>query len=236
MDEKIILADQLCRQFESSSPEELLRHLLELFGNRIALASSLGLEDQALTDMLVRIDRKARIFTIDTGRLFPETYDLIDRTNMQYGIKMEVFFPEHSAVENYVRSNGINAFYESVELRKGCCRTRKIEPLMRALSTLDAWICGLRNQQSVTRTGVKLVEWDDVNKLIKVNPLVHWSEDDVWSYIRSNHVPFNTLHSKGYPSIGCQPCTRAIKQGEDIRSGRWWWEDPAHKECGLHKR
>lgn len=236
MDEKIKLADRLCRQFENSSPQELLQHLLGLFGDRIALASSLGLEDQALTDMIARIDRKARIFTIDTGRLFPETYDLIDRTNMQYGIKMEVYFPEHTNVENYVRTNGINAFYESVDLRKKCCHTRKIEPLMRALSTLDAWICGLRNQQSVTRTGVKLVEWDDVNKLIKVNPLVHWSEEDVWSYIRSNHVPFNVLHSKGFPSIGCQPCTRAVKQGEDIRSGRWWWEDPAHKECGLHKR
>lgn len=236
MDEKIKLADRLCSQFENSSPEELLNHLLALFGNSIALASSLGLEDQALTDMIARIDRKARIFTIDTGRLFPETYDLIDRTNMQYGIKMEVYFPEHSNVENYVRCNGINAFYESVDLRKQCCHTRKIEPLMRAHSTLDAWICGLRNQQSVTRTGVKLVEWDEVNELIKVNPLVHWSEEDVWNYIRTNHVPFNVLHSKGFPSIGCQPCTRAVKQGEDIRSGRWWWEDPAHKECGLHKR
>lgn len=232
----IELASQLCAEFENESPEKLLTYLLGRFGNRIALASSMGLEDQVLTDMIVRIDHNARIFTIDTGRLFPETYQLIDKTNMKYGIKMEVYFPDHTAVEKYVAENGINAFYESIEKRKACCRARKIEPLLRALSTLDVWICGLRNQQSVTRTGVKVVEWDEANKLIKVNPLVHWSEEDVWQYIRANNVPYNVLHKKGFPSIGCQPCTRAIAEGEDIRAGRWWWEDPSHKECGLHKR
>lgn len=232
----IELAEELCEEFEHEPAEKLLTLLQGRFGNRIALASSMGVEDQVLTDMLVRIDRKARVFTIDTGRLFPETYNLIDKTNMQYGIKIEVFFPDHNSVEKYVATNGINAFYESVDKRKACCRARKIEPLLRALSTLDVWICGLRNQQSVTRTGMKLVEWDEANHLLKVNPLVHWTEEEVWQYIRVNAVPFNVLHKKGYPSIGCQACTRAVQPGENIRSGRWWWEDPNHKECGLHRR
>jgi phosphoadenosine phosphosulfate reductase len=230
------IAAQLNAEFADKTPEELLAALLPKYGRRIALASSMGLEDQVLTDMLVHISPEARIFTIDTGRLFPETYQLIDKTNIKYGIRMEVYFPDHTAVERYVAEQGINAFYESVEKRKACCRARKIEPLLRALSTLDVWICGLRNQQSVTRTGTQLVEWDEANHLIKVNPLVHWSEEDVWNYIRTHEVPYNKLHKQGFPSIGCQPCTRAIAEGEDIRAGRWWWEDPAHKECGLHRR
>lgn len=228
--------EQLLDEFEGRSPEVLLTAFLTRYGKRIALASSMGLEDQVLTDMILKIDPKARIFTIDTGRLFPETYSLIDKTNMQYGVKIEVFFPEHQPVEEYVRMNGINAFYESIEKRKTCCRVRKIEPLLRALSTLDVWICGLRNEQSVTRTGVRMIEWDEANKLIKINPLIHWSEDDVWNYIHQHQVPYNKLHDKGFPSIGCQPCTRAVASGADIRSGRWWWEDPDHKECGLHRR
>jgi phosphoadenosine phosphosulfate reductase len=230
------LAAQLCAEYEDSSAEELLTGLLSRFGNRIALASSMGLEDQVLTDMMARIDPKSRIFTIDTGRLFPETYMLIEKTNRKYGIKIEVFFPDHKEVENYVSTYSINAFYESVEKRKACCRARKIEPLLRALSTLDVWICGLRSRQSVTRTDVKLIEWDETNNLIKVNPLVQWSESDVWCYINKHKVPYNELHLNGYPSIGCQPCTRAIRYGEDIRAGRWWWEDPNHRECGLHRR
>ena len=230
------IAARLCDEFEQRAPEELLAHILPLYGNRIALASSLGLEDQVLTDMMVHINPKARIFTIDTGRLFPETYQLIDKTNHKYGINIEVFFPDHLSVENYVSHDGVNAFYESVEKRKACCRARKIEPLMRALSTLDVWICGLRNAQSVTRTGERLVEWDEANNLIKVNPLIHWSEEQVWQYINDHNVPFNKLHKQGFPSIGCQPCTRAVAPGEDIRAGRWWWEDPNHKECGLHRR
>lgn len=236
MENPIELANALCQEYESQSPENLLAYLLKRFGKRIALASSMGLEDQVLTHMMANLDKEARIFTIDTGRLFPETYNLIARTDERYGIRIEVFFPDHAGVERYVNENGINAFYISVDKRKTCCRVRKIEPLMRALSTLDVWICGLRNQQSVTRTGTKLVEWDEANRLIKVNPLVHWSEEEVWSYIHAHDVPFNVLHKKGFPSIGCQPCTRAVQPGEDIRSGRWWWEDPDHKECGLHRR
>ena len=230
------LIEQLNRDYTPQAPQELLRFVLSKYGKRVALASSLGLEDQVLTDMLLKTDREARIFTIDTGRLFPETYSLIDRTNTKYGIKMEVYFPENTAVESFVNQQGINAFYESVDQRKACCKVRKIEPLLRALSTLDVWICGLRQEQSVTRTGVKLSEWDEANRLIKINPLAYWTEDDVWQYIKTNSVPYNKLHSKGYPSIGCQPCTRAVEEGEDIRAGRWWWENPEHKECGLHRR
>lgn len=222
--------------FQDKPIKELLAYFLERYGDKIALASSLGLEDQVLTDMILKIDRSARIFTIDTGRLFPETYSLIDRTNLKYGIKMELFFPEGSAVEEYVRTNGINAFYESVEKRRACCRVRKIEPLLRALSTVDVWICGLRAEQSVTRTEIQAVEWDETNSLIKINPLARWSEQEVWSYIKANHVPYNQLHEKAFPSIGCQPCTRAVAEGEDVRAGRWWWENPEHKECGLHRR
>jgi phosphoadenosine phosphosulfate reductase len=230
------LAAELCAQFEGQSPTALLEYLLPRFGRRIALASSMGPEDQVLTDMLVAIDPKVRIFTIDTGRLFPETYHLIDRTNDRYGIRVEVYFPDHTAVEQYVAEHGINAFYQSVELRKACCHARKIEPLLRALSTLDVWICGLRRSQSVTRTGVKLVEWDEANGLIKVNPLVEWSEEQMWQYVKEHQVPVNTLHRKNFPSIGCQPCTRAVEPGDDVRSGRWWWENPECKECGLHRR
>lgn len=227
---------QLNEEYATKSIQELLAFFLNKYGNRIALASSLGIEDQVLTDMILKIKPTARIFTIDTGRLFPETYSLIDKTNMKYNVKMEVFFPENTEVEKFVRLNGINAFYENIDKRKTCCRVRKIQPLSRALSTLDVWICGLRQEQSVTRTGIDLIEWDEPNKLIKVNPLARWSEGDVWKYIKANTVPYNVLHDKNFPSIGCQPCTRAGNDGEDIRAGRWWWENPEHKECGLHKR
>ncbi|KAA6334120.1 Thioredoxin-dependent 5'-adenylylsulfate reductase [termite gut metagenome] len=228
--------EQLNRQFSGNLPQKLLTFFLNEYKNRIALASSLGPEDQVLTDMIVKIDRSATIFTIDTGRLFPETYSLIDKTNLKYNIKVDVYSPKHEPVEAYVKQNGINGFYESIDKRKQCCRVRKIEPLLRALSTLDVWICGLRREQSVTRTGVQAVEWDEANRLIKVNPLVHWSEQNVWEYIKANHVPYNVLHKENFPSIGCQPCTRAVAEGEDIRAGRWWWENPEHKECGLHRR
>jgi phosphoadenosine phosphosulfate reductase len=186
--------------------------------------------------MLVGIDRRARIFTLDTGRLFPETYSLLDKTNGHYGIKIGVFFPEYRAVEQMVSSEGVNLFYESIEKRKHCCRVRKLEPLSRAFTDLDAWICGLRREQSVTRTGAETVEWDEANGIIKINPLIDWTEGEVWDYIRKKRVPCNPLHDHGYPSIGCQPCTRAVEPGADPRSGRWWWESPEHRECGLHRR
>ena len=221
---------------QGASPQEVLAQVLQKFGDKIALSSSLGAEDQVLTDMLMKINPKARIFTLDTGRLFPETYDLIDRTSRKYKTKIEVFFPEHQKVEKMVNEKGINLFYESVENRKFCCHLRKIEPLQRAFAKLDAWVCGLRAGQAVTRKDVALVEWDENNGLIKVNPLASWSEEQVWAYIHEHKVPYNVLHDKGFPSIGCQPCTRAVEPGEDVRAGRWWWENPDTKECGLHKR
>lgn len=221
---------------EGASPQEVLTQVLQKFGDKIALSSSLGAEDQVLTDMLMKINPQARIFTLDTGRLFPETYDLIDRTSRKYKTKIEVFFPEHQKVEKMVNEKGINLFYESVENRKFCCHLRKIEPLQRAFAKLDAWICGLRAGQAVTRKDIALVEWDENNGLVKVNPLASWSEEQVWAYIHEHKVPYNVLHDKGFPSIGCQPCTRAVQPGEDVRAGRWWWENPDTKECGLHKR
>ncbi|MFA7401547.1 MAG: phosphoadenylyl-sulfate reductase [Bacteroidales bacterium] len=228
--------NNLNQQFKKASPEEVIRFFLQAYGNRIALSSSLGLEDQVLTHMLLNISSKARIFTLDTGRLFPETYQLLDKTNLKYAIKMEVFFPRHDLVEEMVNKEGINLFYEGIDKRKRCCHIRKIEPLQRAFQTLDAWICGLRQEQSVTRSNLHCVEWDELNGKLKINPLIHWTEKQVWEYIKANRVPYNVLHDREYPSIGCQPCTRAVKAGEDLRAGRWWWESPEHKECGLHKK
>ena len=234
--EKQDYIDMLNKQFSDTVPESILHHFLDVFGDRIALASSLSLEDQVLTDMICSHSKKVRIFTLDTGRLFPETYSLIERTNQRYGISIEVYFPDFTQVEKMVRDHGINLFYESEKLRRECCRVRKIEPLQRAFEGLEVWICGLRKEQSVTRRDTKLVEFDKTNGLIKLNPLIGWSEKQVRDYVRDHGVPYNKLHDQGFPSIGCQPCTRAVLPGEDIRAGRWWWENPDHKECGLHRR
>ena len=226
----------LNQQLADADAVGLIAYFLNEYKGRIALSSSLGLEDQVLTEMVCSIDKNAKIFTLDTGRLFPETYDLIHRTNQKYGIRIQVFFPEAHHVEEMVREKGINLFYNSIEDRKTCCRIRKIEPLQRAFSGLDVWICGLRRDQSVTRSAMQPIEWDESNGLIKVNPLIDWTEEQVMNYILENKIPYNPLHDKNFPSIGCQPCTRAILPGEDLRAGRWWWENPDTKECGLHKR
>lgn len=226
----------LNKRFSKSSIDEVLAYFLSEFKGRIALSSSLGAEDQVLTDMLVRIDPKVKIFTLDTGRMFPENYELIDKTNKAYDLNMEICFPDYVEVEGMVNKKGVNLFYESMENRKMCCHIRKIEPLKRALKDLDIWICGLRSDQSVTRIDTHLLEWDESNGLLKLNPLVNWTHDQIWEYIRENKVPYNALHDKGFLSIGCQPCTRALKSGEDVRAGRWWWEKPESKECGLHNR
>ncbi len=197
----------------------------------------MGAEDQVLTHMIVSIDPNVKIFTLDTGRLFQETYDLIDRTNSRYKIKIQPYFPEAQKVEKMVHDKGVNLFYESIENRKFCCYLRKIEPLQRALKGCDMWITGLRKEQSVTRQNNELVEIDENNTgKLKLNPLISWTSDMVWDYIKVNNVPYNVLHDKGFPSIGCLPCTRAIQPGEDIRAGRWWWEQPENKECGLHEK
>jgi phosphoadenosine phosphosulfate reductase len=224
----------LASRADSMTAPDVLRLALDTYGTRAALSSSFGAEDMVLIDMLLRIDPGARIFTLDTGRLPQETYNVIDATRQKYGARIDVFFPQPEAVQNMVAEHGMNLFYHSVENRKLCCGVRKMEPLRRALSGLDAWITGLRREQSVTRTAVHKVEWDEANALVKVNPLVDWTHEDVWAYIREHHVPYNALHDRGYPSIGCGPCTRAVQAGEHERAGRWWWEHPETKDCGLH--
>ncbi len=226
--------ESLNQQWAGLSAEEILKNALALFGNKITFATSLGAEDQVITYMLSKIDKSANIITLDTGRVFPETYDLLHRTVNRYGISIKSFYPDTTQVEEMVNTKGINLFYESIENRKLCCHVRKIVPLRRALQGKDAWITGLRREQSVTRTDLRIVEWDSANGLIKINPLLEWHEEQVWDYIKNNDIPYNKLHDQGFPSIGCQPCTRAIEKGEDLRAGRWWWENPDSKECGLH--
>lgn len=197
-------------------------------------ASSLAAEDMVLTDLILRAKLPIGIFTLETGRLHAETLNVIDRVKETYGYDVALYRPEPAAVDAYVQQNGLNAFYESIDLRKECCRIRKIEPLGRALAGNKAWITGQRRAQSTTRATLDVQEDDPAHGMTKFNPLADWSEQDVWHYIRSNNVPYNSLHDKGYPSIGCEPCTRAIQPGEDVRAGRWWWENPDTKECGLH--
>jgi phosphoadenosine phosphosulfate reductase len=224
------------KQLENETPQKVIAFFQNHFKSKIALASSLGFEDQVLTHLICANDKTTTIFTLDTGRVFPETYSLMSKTNDRYDINLKVYFPNFNDVEKMVNTNGVNLFYESIENRKLCCNIRKMEPLRRAFSGLDAWICGLRREQSVTRADMKLVEWDSSNNLVKINPLINWTEQQLWDYVRANAIPYNVLHDKGFPSIGCQPCTRAVKPGEDIRAGRWWWENPEQKECGLHAK
>jgi len=215
------------------SAEDILSLISKELGNDLVFASSLGAEDQVIFDMISRLGLDIPVFTLDTGRLFQETYDLIAATEKKYNKKIKIFFPKHEAVEKMVNEFGVNSFYESSELRKKCCHVRKLEPLFRALSPYDAWICGLRRDQAETRADVKVIALDDSSK-IKINPLINWTEEDVWNYIKKYDVPYNKLHDKGFLSIGCAPCTRAVAPGEHVRSGRWWWETPEQKECGLH--
>lgn len=216
--------------------EQALRLSVQHFGrNRIALASSLGAEDQVLTDMLASIEPSTRIFTLDTGRQFQETYDTMQASTARYGIHYETYAPEATDIAELISADGPNLFYKSVEKRQACCEVRKMKPLRKVLNTVDAWICGLRREQSVTRTGVELISWDVQFSVYKICPLFDWSEEQVWEYIRTHNVPYNVLYDRGFRSIGCAPCTRAVEPGEDIRAGRWWWESPEHKECGLHK-
>lgn len=229
--------DEYAEALEGKSAEEILSWSAKTFPHgKAAFATSLGFEDQIITDMIARTAPDIPVFTLDTGRLFQETYDLIEETIRRYKIEIEVLFPDRTEIESMVKEHGPNLFYYSVENRKLCCRLRKIHPLHRRLSNLDAWICGLRREQSVTRTDIRPVEWDDANGLVKINPLVEWTEDEMHAYITENSVPYNRLHDRGYPSIGCRPCTRAVEEGEDVRAGRWWWENPENRECGLHPR
>lgn len=237
MSQQGIASPQQWEELENKTAEDVLRWALENYKDKVALASSFGAEDVVLIDKMVRIDPEARIFSLDTGRLPEETYELMEKIREKYGIKIELYYPDTKAVEEMVKKYGPNLFYQSVDSRKLCCQVRKVEPLTRALSDLSAWVTGLRREQSVTRTEVKKAEIDQANNsIVKINPLADWTEKQVWAYIKENGVPYNALHDRNFPSIGCAPCTRAIKPGEDTRAGRWWWETPDQKECGLHER
>ena len=199
-----------------------------------AFSTSFGAEDMVVLDLIQRNDLPIDVFTLDTGRLPEETYALMQRVEQTYGHCFETYYPDTTAVQALVGERGINGFYASIESRKACCAVRKVEPLRRALAGRRAWVTGLRAQQAVSRTRLAAHGWDDAFQIEKFNPLHDWTEQQVWEYIRSRDVPYNTLHDRHYPSIGCAPCTRAVAQGEDVRAGRWWWEDPETKECGLH--
>ncbi|AXK49751.1 phosphoadenylyl-sulfate reductase [Aliarcobacter trophiarum] len=229
------IVESIKEKISSLNTSDLIKYIINNYKN-VALSSSLGAEDQVLTDMIFKVDKNSRVFTLDTGRLHSETYKVMDATNLKYDVKIEVFFPKSEDVEKLYLTQGVNGHFESIGNRKNCCNIRKIEPLKRALENVDIWITGLRASQGITRETMPLIEWDENFKVIKLNPLINWSEKEVWEYIKANSVPYNKLHDSGYPSIGCEPCTRAIKEGEDIRAGRWWWENPEHKECGLHKK
>jgi phosphoadenosine phosphosulfate reductase len=222
---------------ELQAKVERLDSLLDSIAQRhanVKLASSLAAEDMLLTHAILSRDVKIGIFSLNTGRLHAETLGMLDRVKERYGYDIEQFHPLPEAVEEYVRDHGLNAFYESVDLRKSCCGIRKVEPLNRALKDVSAWVTGQRREQSVTRVELHEEEHDAPRGIAKFNPLADWTEADVWAYLKDFDVPVNPLHARGYPSIGCEPCTRAIRPGEDSRAGRWWWESRDTKECGLH--
>lgn len=223
-------------ELESKPPQEVLSWSLETFSPKIAFASSFGAEDVVIIDMLYKICGKdAKVFTLDTGRLNPETYDVMDQIKKRYQISIITMFPDYGEVEKMVNEKGVNLMYNDVSDRKLCCEIRKVHPLRRMLKDLDAWITGLRREQTFTRSNIKKVDLDaSNNNIVKISPLVDWTNGMVWDYIKKNDLPYNKLHDRGYPSIGCAPCTRAIAAGEDLRAGRWWWENDSHKECGLH--
>ena len=227
---------EVLKQTVSAKRSQVLNVLKEAASKfpAITFANSFGAEDMVLTDIIMREKLAIEIFSLDTGRLPAETYTLMAEAENTYNTKLKVYFPKHEVVEAYVQTKGINAFYESIDLRKACCHMRKVEPLQRALSGKQAWITGMRAEQATTRANLPVQEFDEGNQLEKFNPLSDWTEQEVWAYIRMHDVPYNKLHDAFYPSIGCAPCTRAVAIGEDVRAGRWWWEDPTSKECGLH--
>lgn len=228
-----MLSNEVIKEIEGSSLADAIKRVTELFPGKVVFSSSLGQEDQVLTDIIFKHNLPVKVFTIDTGRLFNESYELLDKTTARYKKDIQVFFPQSAGVESFVAERGINSFYESVENRKACCFVRKVEPLNRALAGAEVWITGLRAEQSDNRKDMPMIEWDETRQLYKFNPLIRWTYDEMIGYIRQHNVPYNTLHDKGFISIGCAPCTRAIEPGEDARAGRWWWE-ASHKECGLH--
>lgn len=226
---------KLNNEFERSSAVALIQWAIKTFGQKLTVSSSFGAEDVVIIDIFTKFDPRVKVFTLDTGRLNEETYQVMDEVRKKYGIQIESYFPHGDSVESLERLKGFCSFRESVENRKECCQIRKVEPLSRALLGMEAWITGLRRSQTATRADIQKIEHDDAHHgLIKINPLADWSEKDVWGYIKKNAVPYNRLHDLGYRSIGCAPCTRAVKPDEDARAGRWWWENEEHKECGIH--
>jgi phosphoadenosine phosphosulfate reductase len=222
---------------EPSDPREILRSGVARATGKVALACSFSVEDVVIIDMARELALPVGIFALDTGRLNEETYEVADALTERYGVKIDWYFPQAAAVEELLRAKGTYSFRESLENRHECCHIRKVEPLSRALQGLAGWITGLRREQSVTRTGLSPIETDTVNGgILKINPLLEWTEQEVWAYAEARRIPTNRLHKQGYPSIGCAPCTRPVAPGEHPRAGRWWWENPEHKECGLHRR
>jgi phosphoadenosine phosphosulfate reductase len=227
--------EDLLQALKDKSIKDSLKYLSENFSKKIVFSTSLGQEDQVITDFIFNNNIDIEVFTLDTGRLFSETYDLLYSTENKYKKKIKLMFPDATKVEEFVNNKGINSFYDTLENRKECCYIRKIAPLKRALKGNEIWITGLRADQNENRQNIPTIEWDEANQIIKYHPLLSWSLQDVVDYINENKVPYNKLHDKNYVSIGCAPCTRAIEPGEDFRAGRWWWET-SNKECGLHTK
>ena len=230
------ILDELLSQVSGKSPAEAISIVYRSHPSETVFSTSFGIEDQVITDLIAQHAPGVNIFTLDTGRLFPETYSLWSTTIEKYGLKINTFSPEADALSNFLGAHGPNSFYTTVEHRKTCCNIRKVRPLQKALAGNKIWITGIRAEQSPNRDGMKMLEWDEANQIIKFHPLMHWSYDQVKEYVAKHHVPYNPLHDRGFVSIGCAPCTRAIKEGEDFRAGRWWWEDNSKKECGLHSQ
>jgi phosphoadenosine phosphosulfate reductase len=221
---------------EGLDAQEIIRAGVAAAGGAVSMASSFSVEDVVVIDLLQKVAPKVRVFAIDTGRLNEETYQVAESVSARYDIQIDWYFPERQTVENLEREKGLFSFRESLENRHECCRIRKVEPLGRALAGLSGWVVGLRREQSVTRAQLCPLEIDEAHGgIVKISPLADWSEEQVWAYAEKHALPINRLHRMGYPSIGCAPCTRAIEAGEDLRAGRWWWENPEHKECGLHR-
>lgn len=227
-------AKKLLQEIEGLGIEESLRYIADKYPGKVIFSTSFGWEDQVISHIIFKNDLPIKVFTLETGRLFTETYYVWNRTLEMYGKPIHAYYPNTEAVERMISSKGPNSFYESVENRKECCGIRKVEPLKRALAGNDVWITGIRAEQSNNREHMDAVEWDEGNQMLKYHPIFSWTLDQVKEYVRENNIPYNPLHDKGFPSIGCAPCTRAVREGEDFRAGRWWWEDQDKKECGLH--
>lgn len=228
------MIDHLRASLQGLDAKQIVQYITDNYGNRAVFSTSFGIEDQVLTHLLAEAGANVDVFTLETGRLFPETYYVWNRTLERYKLPIKAYYPQANLVEEMVTKKGPSSFYDSVENRKECCFIRKIEPLKRAIQGYEIWITGIRAEQSPNREDMDFIEWDEGNQIIKIHPLFHWTLNDVESHLKQFNVPYNPLHDKGFPSIGCQPCTRAVAPGEDFRAGRWWWEDKSKKECGLH--